>query len=200
MDATLKNSTVMAKIAANSTALGVMKNHYASSMNSYVSSNFSDALNLANYKAGLKTYLFKNGNLCTNITGGWNLTNRYGTSSATVSNNVISFQSPPGNTATTLVTKSSLSLPATITKLKCTYTHPAMWDTTQSYPTFTLSFGSFSDSYAYTSFTGSATTRTSTCSLGSAAKTGKVQASGYGTTNPYGSQELVYTIREIWLE
>lgn len=75
LDATLKNTTVMTKIAANSAAIGIMKSKYSTQMNNYITSNYSDALNLANYNAGLKTYLFKNGNACANVTGGWHFAN-----------------------------------------------------------------------------------------------------------------------------
>ena len=37
----------------------------------YIDSNFDDGLNLLNYKCNLKCYLFKVGNECSNLTGGW---------------------------------------------------------------------------------------------------------------------------------
>lgn len=67
------NSTVCTAIAGNSTAYGIMSAHYKSSMSSYIDSNFSDALNLLNYRCKAKCYLHRNGNKCTNITGDWNM-------------------------------------------------------------------------------------------------------------------------------
>lgn len=69
---TLQNSTVCTAIAGNSTAYGVMKSHYASTMKTYIDSYWSTGLNLLNYRCQLKCYLVRNGTDCTAVTGGWN--------------------------------------------------------------------------------------------------------------------------------
>ena len=68
---TLTNSTVCAAIANNSTARSTMKTKYSSTMVSYIDSNFNDGLNTLNFQCSLKCYLFKAGNECTGVTGGW---------------------------------------------------------------------------------------------------------------------------------
>lgn len=84
LDATLRNSTVCNAIAGNATAYGIMANRYKSSLNSYIDSHFSAALNLLCYRCKAKTYLYRNGDLCTNINSGWNT---YTTYSASVTYN-----------------------------------------------------------------------------------------------------------------
>ena len=71
LDAMLKNSSACAAMAANSSAVSIMKTNYRSQLISYIDSNWNEGLNLLNYKCGLKCYLFRAGNECSNITGGW---------------------------------------------------------------------------------------------------------------------------------
>ncbi len=58
LDATLKNSAVCAAIAKNSTAYGIMKSKYLSSMVSYIDSNFSAGLNALCFACKTKAYVF----------------------------------------------------------------------------------------------------------------------------------------------
>lgn len=71
LDALLKDSTICTAIAGNATARDIMKTNYSSNMTSYIDSNFNNGLNLLNFNCKLKCYLYKAGNQCTNITGGW---------------------------------------------------------------------------------------------------------------------------------
>ena len=72
---TLSNTTVVAAMAANTTACSIMGAHYKSDISSYNSSKFTDAFNLFAYRCKAKTYLFRGRNGCDNITGGWNWIN-----------------------------------------------------------------------------------------------------------------------------
>lgn len=72
---TLSNSNVCTAIANNPTAYNIMAIHYKSEMTDYIDKKFSNELNLLNFKCRAKTYLFKNGNQCINVTGGWTADN-----------------------------------------------------------------------------------------------------------------------------
>ena len=71
LDEALKNSDACAAIAANSEARGIMKENYAAEMKAHIDSAWNDGLNTLNYMCKLKAYLFKDGNSCTGVTGGW---------------------------------------------------------------------------------------------------------------------------------
>lgn len=86
LDAVLASSEMCTALAGNAEAYGIMKNNYSSEMTAAIDSNFSDGLNLLNYKCKLKTYLFKNGNVCSNITGGFKWQNPDSTECAVVDN------------------------------------------------------------------------------------------------------------------
>lgn len=71
----LANSKICTALAGNAEAVAIMKANYRTEMSAVIDSDFSDELNLLNFKCKAKTYLFKNGNKCTNITGGWTVDN-----------------------------------------------------------------------------------------------------------------------------
>ena len=48
-----------------------MAAHYKSQMTSYIDSNWSEGLNLLAYRCKTKCYLYRRGNQCTALTGGW---------------------------------------------------------------------------------------------------------------------------------
>lgn len=73
LDALLKNSTICKAIAGNTTATSIMKTNYSSNITSYIDSNWNAGLNFLSFKCKLKCYLFKAGNECTDITGGWSI-------------------------------------------------------------------------------------------------------------------------------
>lgn len=70
LDATLKSSAVCAAIAGNSSAYEVMVARYKSNIASYVNNNWSVGLNTLAYGCKTKCYLYREGNSCTDITGG----------------------------------------------------------------------------------------------------------------------------------
>lgn len=82
----LTNSTICTALAGNDDAYTIMKENYSAEMTTAIDNNFSNGLNLLNYKCKLKTYLFKNGNVCSNITGGYKWQNPSATECAVVNN------------------------------------------------------------------------------------------------------------------
>ena len=71
LDATLKNSAVCSSIAGNAAAYDIMAAHYKSQMTSYIDSNWSEGLNFLCYRCKTKCYLFRAGNECSKVSGGW---------------------------------------------------------------------------------------------------------------------------------
>ena len=103
LEATLTNSSVCAAIAANSEATTLMKNNYASSMRSYIVSNFNVGLNTLNKTCGLDYYLFYSGTDVSSVSGGWGYTGLTGGNTptlATVNSTVLRAQAGANNGTT----------------------------------------------------------------------------------------------------
>lgn len=71
LDTLLNNSDYCTTIAGDSEAVEIIKSNYSTELTNAIDNNFNDGLNLLNHKCQLKCYLYKAGNKCTNITGGW---------------------------------------------------------------------------------------------------------------------------------
>lgn len=73
LDATLRSSAVCKAIAGNSTARSIMSSKYLSTIVSYVknSSYWNEGLNYLSYLLGKRAYLYRAGNRCTDVSGGW---------------------------------------------------------------------------------------------------------------------------------
>lgn len=75
LEETLKDSEACIIIANDEEAVAFISENYKEQLSSCIDSDFSDGLNLLCYKCKTKTYLFRDGNKCTNITGGWTVDN-----------------------------------------------------------------------------------------------------------------------------
>ena len=71
LDEALRNSTICSALAGNSEAYTIMKDNYSFNMTSTIDSNWNEGLNLLNYRCRLTCYIYRHGNLCTAITGGY---------------------------------------------------------------------------------------------------------------------------------
>ena len=71
LDAVLTNSEYCTALAGNADAYTIMKDNYSADMTTAIDSAWNEGLNTLNYKCGLKCWLFKAGNQCRGITGGW---------------------------------------------------------------------------------------------------------------------------------
>lgn len=67
----LADSTICTALAGNAEAYGIMKTNYSSEMTAAIDSNWNEGLNLLNYACKLKCYLYKAGNTCDAVSGGW---------------------------------------------------------------------------------------------------------------------------------
>lgn len=71
IDAILLDPNLCNILAQNATAFGIFEAHYKSQLSAYIDSNFNDSLNLLCFLSKAKAYLYRDGNQCTYITGGW---------------------------------------------------------------------------------------------------------------------------------
>lgn len=71
LEEVLTNDETCTALAENVASYSIMKENYSADMTSAIDSNWNEGLNLLNYRGGLKCYLFKAGNQCAGITGGW---------------------------------------------------------------------------------------------------------------------------------
>lgn len=67
----LLDSELCEALANNTDAVSIMSNNYTEQMSVTLTDNFNDGLNLLSYNCGYKSYLYKDGAECVNITGGW---------------------------------------------------------------------------------------------------------------------------------
>ncbi len=67
------STTACSKLAASTTAINIIKTNATckAELTNRINASFNDTINLLNYKVGAKAYLYKDGNQCYNITGGW---------------------------------------------------------------------------------------------------------------------------------
>ena len=71
LEAVLTNSDYCTALAGNADAYAIMKDNYSADMTTAIDSGWNDGLNLLNYKCKLKCYLYKAGNTCDGVSGGW---------------------------------------------------------------------------------------------------------------------------------
>lgn len=60
-NAMVSNTTYLAKIMTNQTAMNMLKQYYGRELNSAIDTYYSETLNTLNYQLGLKAYLIRNG-------------------------------------------------------------------------------------------------------------------------------------------
>ena len=67
----LSNSDYCTTLSRSTEACAIMKNYYSSNIVEAINTNWNEGLNTLSYQCNLKCYLFKDGNECNDITGGW---------------------------------------------------------------------------------------------------------------------------------
>ena len=67
----LASSEMCTALAGNADAYTIMKDNYTAEMTTAIDSAWNEGLNLLNYKAKLPCYIYRHGNECTDITGGY---------------------------------------------------------------------------------------------------------------------------------
>lgn len=71
IEAVLASSDACTALAGNAEAYTIMKDNYSAEMTTAIDSAWNDGLNTLNYKCKLKCYLYKAGNQCIGVSGGW---------------------------------------------------------------------------------------------------------------------------------
>ena len=167
-------------------------------MTSYIDSNFNDGLNLLNYKCGIRCYVYKNGNECSNISGGWYANG----------GNKDTYFMVEAYSAGTLVgyTKSTVNI-TNYSSITFNYLHPSPGVPGSEDTVCKYGVGSNTSANSYNA-SGSTTlslgdddaTYTKTVNISSVTGSKYVKLQGNSPTNEYGDQVIDYLIYWVRLD